>query len=267
MATSESTAEAELAQVSSLLDRGVAQRLDLRELASQLPCQQRSPLDASSALLRQFRAEGVKMLALADAVRLKLPNWDSDWLYGEIEASEAASLLTRELVPRLQTSALPNERLFADVGCGSGKAVLGAALSGEFGECVGVEALPSLATVASMLVEDFQNQVLHKSLQVPHDVSVRALHGDAVGCGIPDCDAIGAVHEWATTADVVLCNCATWSDSLLKRLADVCARYLKQGAVVCVVLAELKHESLEQLDVVEVKATWGHAEACVYVKT
>lgn len=262
------SAEDELAHMEKLLANGVAQRISLRTLAEASPCAQRNAQTAVLSLLQQVRAEGVKLLALSDAARLKLSGWDSDWLYGEIDAIAAKELVMNELLPLLRSDAQHDmqNRVFADVGCGSGKALIGAALSCAFSRCVGVEALPSLATLAQMMVGDFEAEVLHKHFNPGHSVHMQVEHGDAIGAGIASCDAPPALEHWVQHADIVLCNCATWNADTVSAIARVCGTGLQRGAVVCSVLAELDHEALSLLHIAHVKATWGDAEACIYQK-
>ena len=106
---------------------------------------------------------------------------------------------------------------YYDLGSGAGKSVLTAALSPYFARCRGIELLPCVHAIAEILVEDFSRDVAPRDDGVSPSVSVSL--GD-----------IFVDLSWID-ADFVFCNCVTWDEATMARLASHAA----EDATRCVV--------------------------------
>eukprot|EP00826_Nyctotherus_ovalis_P058943 TRINITY_DN8153_c0_g3_i3.p1 TRINITY_DN8153_c0_g3~~TRINITY_DN8153_c0_g3_i3.p1 ORF type:complete len:271 (-),score=29.93 TRINITY_DN8153_c0_g3_i3:117-929(-) len=142
-------------------------------------------------------------VSLKATEQLHLPR--SPFTYGEI------SLLS---FPHLLSLAKPKkDDVFYDLGCGSAKPVLYAALLHDFRKCAGIELLGSLCDIAKKYADKYED---HKRSASGPMGEVRIVEGDFLKIGFAEADV---VYVPATTFDV----------SLMKELARCCEK-LKTGS-------------------------------------
>lgn len=197
--------------------------------------------------------------ATATAVR-----GEGDLTYGELTVDSLRELLHHHL-PAVQNGARrthgggggghPGRRKFVDLGSGSGRVVLAAALLGDFDEVLGVEIDPLRDACAQRALEAFD---AHPHRGLSPATAVRFERGDATD---PD-----TVARWCD-ADVVFVCCTCFTDGLLRRLAAA-ATHLRAGALVVTTTKALPAppEVLLPLGQFSSRCTWGHAELLVFVR-
>eukprot|EP00927_Polykrikos_kofoidii_P058167 TRINITY_DN52539_c0_g1_i1.p1 TRINITY_DN52539_c0_g1~~TRINITY_DN52539_c0_g1_i1.p1 ORF type:complete len:269 (-),score=30.03 TRINITY_DN52539_c0_g1_i1:12-752(-) len=152
------------------------------------------------ARLESICCDGLHAERQAKASR---PSDEPVWAYGEVVACPFVSMLRDQ---REETALVsPSEECgFVDLGSGAGRAVLAAALLGDFSWCRGIEALDSLHREAeealACCLEDANMSALMSQVRL-------------------QCADLTQVPWWEG-ASVVFCNCITWPDQLIAALGD-----------------------------------------------
>ena len=87
---------------------------------------------------------------------------ESHLTYGEIEF-----LSLGEIFYTIQEryGGLPQGGIFYDLGSGTGKGILAAALLGSFSDCCGIEILNSLYEISLQLIEEYDNEITQHVIQ------------------------------------------------------------------------------------------------------
>lgn len=154
-------------------------------------------------------------LSLAESERLGLPRSSEtlDLTYGDVEF-EALRIGLAAATP-------PVGGVFVDLGSGSGRAVIAAALLFDLSRCVGIEILEGLHKQSIEAAQRYQ-----KSMEAARQATAIA----AVEMRCADIFETEAVQ-----ADVVFCCCVSWEPPIMFRLAAKLASELKEGAKVLTV--------------------------------
>lgn len=108
-----------------------------------------------------YRKVRGNLLSLQGRIELNVPSTSSEehLTYGEIVSTSFQQLLigTSDLI----TSSAYGERVFCDLGCGTGKAVLVSAFGPHgFKRCRGIEIIPSLTTAANEVQSSFNEALI-----------------------------------------------------------------------------------------------------------
>lgn len=146
-------------------------------------------------------------------------------------------------------------RAFWDLGCGTGKGVLAAALCRHFAHAHGLELLPCTAAIAEILVQDFIRDVLPGARPASNPLR-------SVSARVGDIFAADATDAW-TRGDFVFCNCVTWDDETMTRLSAAAER-MRPGSVFVTVLCPLASDKFELVEEVELNFSWGAVECLVH---
>lgn len=247
-----------LESLRSLVANGVAKRFDLRAWSSTSACDVgTSAVDRLEHVFSQARPDALKLMVMESLQGTAQADADVS-VYGETVVRPFLDFLTkrcRDLAlergkARVGGDAATTGTLrFHDLGSGAGKSVLTAALCSHFSECRGIELLPCLHAVARCLVEDFHRDV------APRD------DGSTPRASVE----LGDVFEndsWLAS-DVVFCNCVTWDDVTMTRLAAM-AENMSPGSLFVTVLAPLESASFEVVAEDEIDFSWGTVEAIVH---
>jgi len=249
----------------SLVENGIAKRFDLVRWAAASACEAGpSARHRLEHLFAQARPDVLKLLVMESLVDTPLELAETS-VYGETTLESFLEFLNA------QCEGLARERgssgddggdgeaaasgtgrgtlTFYDLGSGAGKSVMTAALSPYFGACHGIEMLPVVHAIAEALVEDFHSGVSPRDDGTRPEVSVRA--GD-----------IFVDTAWVD-ADVVFCNCVTWDEDTMARLALEAAR-MRPGSLFITVLVPLESDAFDVVAEDELDFSWGVVEAVVH---
>ena len=161
-------------------------------------------------------------------------------IYGEIEFFAYARII--EIALQSANIASP---VFVDLGSGTGKAVVAAALLYSFADCVGVELLPSLHAVADAAVT--------ATLAIPPHVEAPPRSRLHVVCG-----DLFEQGNLLPTADVVYVATTGFDDALLRRLADFLAAGLRPGAITITLSLPLPHARFHVIHSAPYRFSWGN---------
>jgi SAM-dependent methyltransferase len=139
---------------------------------------------------------------------------------------------------------------FCDLGSGTGKAVMLAALFHPFARAWGVEQLPSLVTASNEILARYDREVRPALTSWHQRQEIHFVQGDFLQADFP-------------RADVVFAHATCYPESLLFQLA---ARLedLRPGARVAVVGHPLQAAHLEETGRLEVVLEWGDAVCHLY---
>ncbi|HYV46093.1 MAG TPA: SAM-dependent methyltransferase [Myxococcaceae bacterium] len=179
---------------------------------------------------------------LSHGERKRLGNEDRALVYGEIDPRGFGELLDR-------VGVAPGE-CFWDVGAGTGKPVLLAAMLFPFARCRGVEVLAPLHAEAELRLERYRREVLPQLPEEKRRQEIQLLSGRYEAVDLGD-------------ADVLFSHCTTFDDEGLATLAAACAR-LKPGSRIITVGQPLLHSALETAFDAPVPMEWGESICHVY---
>ena len=221
-------------KLGDLLERGVGATFDLRAWAARARrCGGLAARARLALLLEPCRADVAKWIAMralekyddgddGDDARAGIrEQFREQCVYAEITPASMDAIFDGEVAAAYdggQTSLLPPppSRAFYDLGSGTGKNVLLAAVAGRFDRAVGIEILPELSAIAGALGESFREDVAPGSSAVC-DVEFRT------ASFLEDL-------EWVDAAGVVYCNTIMFDEPLMVALAAH-ARGMRPGAL------------------------------------
>lgn len=173
------------------------------------------------------------ILSYSERERLSLPHY-GQFTYGEVEFASMISILD-------MCEIKPGE-VFWDLGCGTGKCLLAAALlHPELSAVKGVELLESLYTACCEAICRYEAE---------GKTAISVIQGDIL------------VVDWSE-ADIVYISSLCFPENLLIQAA-VCMENLKPGARVLTLKAFLSENAFLLLHTVKVKMTWGPASVYLY---
>jgi SAM-dependent methyltransferase len=157
--------------------------------------------------------------------------------YGEIDFAGFGDML-RHLNP------LPGGT-FYDLGAGTGKAVLLAALLGNFKRVVGVELLPSLYLASQEVLTHYLTTVRHHLPSSLKEKEIEFVKGDIFEQDYSD-------------ADVVFTQSTCFTTELMRKIADR-VEQLKKGCHILSVTYSVEHPDLVVVDKLSHRFGWGYA--------
>ena len=209
-------------------------------------------------------------LSLAEAERRGLSD-NSDVLdltYGDISLDAMRQSIA--------AAAPPAGGIFYDLGSGSGRGVISAALCGSLSKCVGVEVLQDLHTLATTQVDRYHALRAHivsgdskpaclewlDHLQTPSCVGELSLTAMASTIELTCADLF---EIDVSSAHVVFCCCVTWDLAIMQRLATKLATELTEGSRVITVGRPLPASaSFVELWHGYAALPWGHEPLIVH---
>eukprot|EP00611_Tribonema_gayanum_P002252 TRINITY_DN1163_c0_g1_i2.p1 TRINITY_DN1163_c0_g1~~TRINITY_DN1163_c0_g1_i2.p1 ORF type:complete len:299 (-),score=50.14 TRINITY_DN1163_c0_g1_i2:71-841(-) len=143
--------------------------------------------------------------------------------------------------------------VFVDLGSGTGKGVIAAALFHQFTACHGIEILEGLYKTSLEIKKSWDEK--HKE-EAGASATVNFWHGDATDLG---------VFDWSA-ADVVFANSTCFHDALMRSIADCCAS-LRVGAFVITFTRQLPSPLFTVLEHQMYEMSWGGATVFIQQKT
>jgi SAM-dependent methyltransferase len=179
---------------------------------------------------------------LSHRERKRLETEDRSLVYGEIDPRAFAELLER-------VGVAPGE-VFWDVGSGTGKPVLLAAMLFPFSGCFGVEVLEPLYAESQARLERYRREVLPQLPDEKWGQRLRFVLGRYEDVDLFD-------------ADVLFSHCTCFDDAQLEALAATAA-WLKPGSRIVTVGQPLQHRGLEHAFNAQVMMEWGESTCHVY---
>lgn len=186
--------------------------------------------------LRSFRKayHGLKPFQCAVAARQAIGRQDDpSLLYGEV--------LFEPFWDLIQSLPIANAGDFIDLGSGSGKAVMTAALSKRFDESVGVE-----------LLEPLYQLSLEAFSRLDNLIHYRLVCGNWLECDL-------------SSASVVFINATGLFSEALETLVNI-LEGLSTGAIVIITTKTLSSERFVCLSTQSIEMSWGFATTSVYQK-
>jgi Histone methylation protein DOT1 len=147
---------------------------------------------------------------------------------------------------------LPQGGIFYDLGSGIGKAILAAALLGNFSECRGIEILSGLHEIALKLIDEYNNNftghVLKNSDLWTVMPRLRSIKGDV------------CQDDWSDAAFIFV-NSTCFSEEMMAFISGV---PVPVGTFAVSLTRPLHATSWAQLETVVKKMSWG--EATIYIQ-
>ena len=164
----------------------------------------------------------------------------NDFVYGEIEFLSFCAIL--------QTVNPKQSDVFYDLGCGSGKAVLTAALCFKFSKVIGVELLPELYHLA--------NRQLKKAREFTHDFKsldrIQFLNNDYLSCNFSEATIL--------FINATCINKENWSE-LLEKIAR-----LSIGSRIILTSKQIQDDKFKLLSSSKEQMSWGLVTVNSYLK-
>ena len=221
-------------------------------------------LAAVDSIFEGISLARAKEASIAERDRLGLGTLGHPALvYGEIDAATLGKVLRRV---REDFGGRIDGGHFVDLGSGSGRAVIAAALlQRSWKTCTGIELLEGLHALSLEAAEAYGAvaQTLPSGGPAP---DVRFLCGDFVGQEVRG----GVIRsdealDWAG-ADVVFANSTAFDAGLMRKVASRASR-LAKGAIFITVSQELSSPAFELLSALKEEMSWGTATINVHRKT
>jgi SAM-dependent methyltransferase len=153
-------------------------------------------LDRTKRIFKEL-FEKVDGRALSLKTREEQELKSKSFVYGEVVPESFYELIS-DLDPQ------PGQ-IFYDLGSGTGKAVILAALLWEFKKCIGIELLDSLYNASKEVKDTFEATIRPKFKQALGDREVTMIHGDILQANISD-------------ADIIFMNSTCFQDDLMAAL-------------------------------------------------
>mmetsp|Transcript_4041 Transcript_4041/g.7779 ORF Transcript_4041/g.7779 Transcript_4041/m.7779 type:complete len:367 (-) Transcript_4041:24-1124(-) len=184
-----------------------------------------------------------KQLSTQELAEKKIDS-DVNFVYGEVSFAFLPWLFSQHLQPGARG-------VFYDLGSGSGRAVIAAALCWDFRECVGVELLSSLHNAAAQAQQALSK--LTPPCPAGYENTVDFVCQDLVS------------HDWSR-ADVVFVHWTTWSQ-LLRQQVTALAQDLQVGSLFVCVTFPLNSSLFACVRQARFTMEWGSPFVYVYRKT
>jgi SAM-dependent methyltransferase len=183
--------------------------------------------------------------ALASQGKQKLGKYDSHLTYGEISWDSFLDIIA-------EVQYLNDHKIFYDLGSGTGKAVIAAALLGNFSHVLGVELLPELYKEAKKVLLKFNKNVRPNLHPANQKVVVDYIHNDLFD------------HDWSN-GDVVFMQTTCFNENLMERLEEQ-AESLKPGSMVITLSKYLRSPSFKIVTQKKYPFGWGEATVFIHKK-
>lgn len=204
--------------------------------------------DVYARVFRDMSVEKGKQMAEGDKAGAGDPGAPA-LVYGEIDFFSFAALLE---------GADPQEgEVFVDLGSGTGKAVVAAALlyGHKFRRCVGIELLPTLFKGSLTACERYREEDGSlRALFGEERAAVSAYCGDILAEELPD---EGGGFSWVS-ADVIFINSTCFDAELMDKISAMAER-LRSGARIITLTRPLQSERVQLLVRKQMAMSWGPA--------
>lgn len=187
-----------------------------------------------------------KVFSISDSER-KSKNLNGDeFTYGEIVFQSFLPLL------HFVANEMPvKPRVFWDLGCGSGKVLITAALTELFEKISGVEYLSGLANMAKLAIQEYEKNI-HK-LKIKQAIHFNIEEGDL------------EKYDWSD-ADIIYAASLCFPVQLLKAVSEKC-KFLRKGArIMTLKMIPGVNEHLKLVHYFKIKMTWGLSDLFVLEK-
>eukprot|EP01042_Synura_sphagnicola_P009429 gene9429-12100_t len=146
--------------------------------------------------------------------------------------------------------------IFYDLGSGTGKGVIGAAILHNFDVCYGIEYLEGLYSLSLDALNAYNTRGKAKLANREHDTHVQFVHGDFLKMRTKD---------WRD-ADVVFINSTCYDEPLMSKIADL-AVGMKKGSFFLTLTKRLPCTDFVILEYELYKMSWGEATIFIMQKT
>jgi len=260
----------------SLIENGIAKKFDLLKW-SRMHCYSANAMERAHMTFEQVRPMVMKLLILEEEEEQQTKerrrrrrttdegeetSYDdnsnsnsNNFVYGEIALEAFHDFVCKYAHAAPGTT---ETRRFYDLGSGTGKATFVAAMTGLFRSASGCEILACLHGIATTIVDDFRELILPLMISEHRkNVDINVRHGDIF--------ASEAIGEW-TKCEFVFCNCLTWTDEQMEKLAKA-AEEMQIGSIFVTVLLPLPSDFFEVVAEEEVLFSWdGYAPTVVHVR-
>lgn len=167
---------------------------------------------------------------------------DRSFVYGEIKYISFIGLL--DLVN------IPSDGTFYDLGSGVGKAVLTAALFGNFKTVIGVELLAPLHKESLRAMNQLLKHIESDPLAFQYPTKIKFYHDDICKMDFSD-------------ASLIFVNATCYSDALWETLQDKFEQ-LAEGTVIIIVSRQLFSTQFILRQQLSVDMSWGAASVAIY---
>jgi SAM-dependent methyltransferase len=185
---------------------------------------------------------GVPAYEIAQSEKQRMGKQDASTTYGEIVPQAFYEVLS---------AVSPREgEVFYDLGSGTGKATLLAALTFPFSRSVGIELLPGLGDAAREVLRQFDTQVRPQLGPEYQQRKIEFIDGDFLQADLSQADIVFA-HGTCYPSEVI--------DGLGRKLSE-----LRPGARVAFVGHTFDTPELGFLRMMKMKTDWGSALAALY---
>ncbi|MSU75404.1 MAG: hypothetical protein EXS55_02745 [Candidatus Magasanikbacteria bacterium] len=183
--------------------------------------------------------------ALASKGKQTLGRYDSHLTYGEITWDTFLDIMA-------EVQYRNNHKIFYDLGSGLGKAVIAAAMLGNFTHVLGVELLTELHHAAKKILFRFNKTARPHLAAHNRGVVVDYIHKDLFD------------HDWSD-GDVVFMQTTCFNESLMERLEEQ-AENLKPGSLVVTLSKYLRNPSFKIITQKKYPFGWGEATVFIHKK-
>lgn len=167
---------------------------------------------------------------------------DASYTYGEITFIPFVGIL--DLIPRV------SDGVFYDLGSGTGKAVLTAALFGNFKEVIGIESLAALHREARKALAKLLSSIQTAPLAFQYPTKISFVEQDIL------------TYDF-TNASMLYVNATCFSDELWTALQEKFDA-LAPGTILIVVSRELRTTNYQLLHQLTVDMSWGPSQMLLY---
>ena len=183
--------------------------------------------------------------SLSTAARQRLGLDENALTYGEITWDTILDILA-------EVQYLGNRTIFYDLGSGTGKAVIGAALLGTFERVMGIELLEELYKESKKILLDFNKHIRPLASSARQKTLVDFAHGDLF------------MHNWSD-GDVIFCQTTCFNAELLNRLEEQ-LHNLKKGSLVITFSKPLISPHFQTIVEHKYPMSWGEATTFIQKK-
>ena len=174
--------------------------------------------------------------------------------YGEIDYESFYQTLST--LKRLETSDKNNyitqNKVFYDLGCGTGKALVAVRLTEDFKKVHGVEIMSSLYQEGKKRIDIFNSKLNDKGLLLTYNEPITIQQGDILEV------------DWSD-GDIVFCNSTAFCPDLMEKLSKK-ASQLKIDSIVITYTKALSDDCFKIIDKSRIKASWGACSALIHKK-
>mmetsp|Transcript_24211 Transcript_24211/g.36297 ORF Transcript_24211/g.36297 Transcript_24211/m.36297 type:complete len:318 (-) Transcript_24211:97-1050(-) len=170
-----------------------------------------------------------------------------DLTYGEITFNSFFKIFCEDL----KTHGVKLEGTFYDLGSGTGRGVIAAALVGSFNRVCGIETVGPLHDAAVSVQKEYESHVIPDLKLSQHEVAF--VHGNLLRA------------DWSD-ADVIFINSTCFSVKLMENIAKQ-AVSLRPGACIVTLTRPIVSPYFDLLESKKYLMSWGDATAHIHIRT